>query len=341
MANPSANSKDADTSTRAKYEIGDNIGFINLQGSQYAYDTRSTDLYSNRQNLRSKKVGYTILSCVDYNTQNSCACFYLPLPESMVAPVDYNWSDQSEEALDEFASAALENHGDQHSNIPAANQSVARFLAQRGSEVPGVKGALRAAGLAYNPNQQMYFGGVTFSTATYTFKLAPSSALEATVMYEAAKCIMHMSAPGSTTAGVGDLIAKLGGIAMDFLAPKQEGGDAAAAQARQQEAANQIKKLQGTINRNENGFIENERNAFFTYPPLWDISFHVPTKAGNFIPVMEWKRLCCESCRLEYGSDVKWHADGKPVSVNMTLQLKETVLKTAATFGKVMPTIIP
>ncbi len=337
---PYQDKKDKDASTiKGKYGIPEEPITIDVGGG--VMDRRATGIYKNLGSIRSTRTGYTILSCLGYVTQAQEAVFYLPFPDSIFVPAETSWSENSEEGLAALAGAAGEAAGQASGNVQAgmkaAGQSTAKFLA----DYAPIKAALRSAGKAYNPNNQMYFNGVNFSGGTFTFKLVPKNAVEAMVMYSSARCILALSLPGGDSGELKGVLGSLWDAAKNFLMKggnEEYSAEAAAQAAKYQEEVNQ--RAAALRQKLGNSYVSNFQPAFFSYPPLWDISFHIPTTKKDKT-VFEWRRLALENVRLDLGSgDLKWHDDGMPVSVNMTLQVKETVLKYAGNIEEVMPVII-
>ncbi len=342
---PYQNKKDEDASNiKGKYGIGDNLIDIDLGAGVIAKgDKRATGIYKNLGSIRSTRTGYTILSCLDYVTQCPQAVFYLPFPDSIFVPAETNWSENSEDGLSAAIGMASENGGQQRSNLDAALGAGGQAMAKKLADFAPAKAALRTAGLAYNPNNQMYFNGVNFSGGTFTFKLVPKSAGEAAVMYTSAKAILKLSLPGAAANDVIDVLKRMIGMVQSLFTPGGNDESAKDAAERERKAQEDLKRMSAEINEKISGnhkIIDRFQPAFFSYPPLWDISFHIPTNERDK-PVFEWRRLALENVRLDLGSgDLKWHSDGLPVSVNMTLQVKETILKYAGNIDDVMPVII-
>lgn len=332
--------KTVDSEILAKWSIGENLVMADLGG---VTDKRMTGLYKSRANIRAGRVGYTVLSAVSYKTHQQSASFCLPLPDSISVMSDYSWSEQAEEGFADLASRAAENSGQARGNAQAVSETAARSLVGMVKDNSIAQAFMRHTGVAYNPNNQMYFQGPSFSSVPYTFKLVPKSKNEAIVMYESIKTIVRMTSPGGAGEGVLGVLKKGLDSMMSVIAP---GGT----QGEQQPTPEQIKQSQAEAAKVAQqaaasqgiGHISSAQPAFFTYPPLWDVAFFVPSTdaPAGFRKLLEWKRLACESVRLDLGSDVKWHKDGYPVTISMTLQLKETILRTASTMYQTMPVII-
>ena len=327
-----------------RYTIQPNIVQIPMGGG--VADKRATGIYKNLGSIRSTRTGYTVLSCVDYKSQATNAVFYLPFPDSIFVPAETSWSENSEEGLSGFFGQATDQGGQSKGNVEAGGAALGQEMAKRIADFAPAKAALRTAGLAYNPNNQMYFNGVNFSGGTFTFKLVPKNAVEAAVMYSSAKCILELSLPGAAAGDVLDVLKEIKGIAESFFTRKGNEDFADDAEARQKKVQEDMAKKQAEIldrfrSLHPGGkYLNRFQPAFFSYPPVWDISFHIPTNDQDKT-VFEWCRLALENVRLDVGSgDLKWHADGLPVSMTMTLQVKETVLKYAGNIEDVMPVII-
>ncbi len=331
--------KNVDTETMAKWTIGENIVTADLGGIT---DKRMTGLYKGRANIRAGRVGYTVLSAVNYRTHNQNASFCLPLPDSISIMSDYSWSEQAEEGFADFASRATENGGQARSNKEAGLESGARSLVGMVKDNSIAQAFMRQKGVAYNPNNQMYFQGPSFSSIPYTFKLVPRSRTEAMVMYESAKAIIRMATPGASGNDVlGVLQAGLEALKpLVVKDPQQQGAQPSADDIAKQQAEAVKAVQQAAVAAPTH--ISSAQPAFFDYPPLWDIAFFVPStdSPNGYRKMFDWKRLACESVRLDLGSDVKWHEDGYPVSISMTIQLKETILRTSSTMTQTMPVII-
>lgn len=343
---PYRDNKDKDAPTvDGNYKIPEEYVDIDIGGGVITKgDRRAKGIYKNLGSIRSTRTGYTILSCLDYISQCQQAAFYLPFPDSIFVPAETSWSENSEDDLASFMGKATEAGGQAQSNKDSIGGAAAQFMAKKLADYAPAKAALRTAGMAYNPNNQMYFNGVNFSGGTFTFKLVPKNVTEALVMYSSAKTILHLSLPGARADGVLDILKELWASARTLLLP---GGDPDAAEEaakreaeKQQEIRAKADILNAKLKQNGKGYISTWQPAFFSYPPLWDISFHIPTTKEDKT-VFEWCRLALENVRLDVGSgDLKWHGDGLPVSVNMTLQVKETILKYAGNINQVMPVII-
>lgn len=352
---------DSNTDIFAKYKIPESFVEVDVSGAKgtthvRARTTGSQSLYGNG-GIRATRAGYTTLQPVDYKTHIPVGSFYLPLPDSFYVSADYSWSDKSEEGLAEFVSRLgqraatgekiTEGFGDILDQAAASsarswiNKARSAFAGKSvlGVNVEGAADAfLRGAGLAYNPNKQMYFEGPSFSTAQWNFKFAPKSHTEAQLIYNTAKCIMIMTTPGADGTGIFDIIGALGQGFANYMGG-EFGTPDAAQKAKQSDESTQkaIADMQARLGNF--GYISSAQPAFFTYPVLWDVGFHVPIKGGAK-PVFEWKRLAVTTVKLNFGSNLKWHADGYPVQMDLDFNVTETILRTAANMSLVMPTII-
>ena len=350
-----------DTDIFAKYKIPENFVEVDISGSKQAVKARSTgssSLYGNG-GIRATRAGYTTLQPVNYKTHIPVGSFYLPLPDTFYVTSDYNWSDKSEEGLAEFMSrmgqrAAIGDsilsdlnpaNLNQHATVLARSWINLARNALNGKEIWGIKGDgavdafLRGAGVAYNPNKQMYFEGPSFSTAQWNFKFAPKSAKEAAIIYNTAKCIFIMSSPGADGTGAWDVLGVLGNALKGLLfgADGITGKLTDAPKENEEATAKALQEMQAKMGNF--GYITSNQPAFFSYPVLWDVGFHVTTDSGAK-PVFEWKRLAVATVKLNFGSNIKWHRDGYPVQMDMDFNVQETILRTAANMSLVMPTII-
>lgn len=350
-----------DTNIFAKYKIPNDFVEIDISGSKETAKARitgSSSLYGNG-GIRATRAGYTTLQPVNYKTHIPVGSFYLPLPDSFYIASDYNWSDKSEEGLAEFMSRLGQRAatGDsilsdispqglnQHGTVLARSWINKARSALSGKEPLGLKaeGAvdafLRGAGVAYNPNKQLYFEGPSFTTAQWNFKFAPKSATEAAIIYNTAKCIFIMTAPGADGTGAWDVLGVLGGAAGKLLfgADGLTGELTDAPKENEEATKKAIEEMQAKMGNF--GYITSNQPAFFSYPVLWDVGFHITTENGAK-PVYEWKRLAVSTIKLNFGSNLKWHADGYPVQMDMDFNVQETILRTAANMSLVMPTII-
>lgn len=342
------NKKKADGNpVKGKYEIGDDLIHIDLGGGVLDKGVAKglvKGIYKNLGSIRSARTGYTILTCLDYISQSPKAVFYLPFPDSIFVPAETSWSDSSEDGLAALMGKATEAGGQAQGNLEAMGGAAGQAMAKKLADYAPAKAAMRTIGIAYNPNNQMYFNGVNFSGGTFTFKLVPKNAIESAVMYSSARTILHLSLPGSRADGVMDILKEIWASAQTIFTPS--GDDKAAAEAAKREAEKQqeilakAQELRSKLAQNGAKYISTAQPAFFSYPPLWDISFHIPTDTKDKT-IFEWCRLALENVRLDVGSgDVKWHSDGMPVSINMTLQVKETILKYSGNINDVMPVIL-
>ena len=320
MAEPpkKPNEGNENTEKHAPYKIPEEYQFVDCYG---------------RGSLSSQRVGYTLLSMLNYKTKNACeGTIKFPLPDSFFIPSASTWNAEDEFGLSEFTAKALDlsksgadKQAIANDLIKAAGETSTRYLAKAVLDTQIGKGLLRSQGLAYNPNKQMYYAGPEFGTQPFSFKLMPRNAKEALLMYEVCKFILRCTLPGS--AKLGDEI----GIFLDDLAKKMGAGNPTGNET--------VGNVLGFLNRLGQA-------PFFEYPNLWNIAIFVTQEgrggAGHRIDkcVFEWKTLALVDYRIDFGTNIKWHADGFPTSVTVTMQFTETVLKTAANLDDQMPHII-
>lgn len=345
-----------DTNIFAKYKIPENFFEIDVSdanGKKTGVKIRTTgskSLYGNG-GIRAERAGYTTLQPVEYKTQVPVGSFYLPLPDSFYIASDYSWSDKSEEGLAEFMSRIGQERAagrdlDLKTAFDAAAMGAGRswinkvrtaFAGKEFAKI-NVDGAvdafLRGAGVAYNPNKQLYFEGPSFSTAVWNFKFAPKSASEAAIIYNTAKCIFILTAPGAAGDNTFTLLNRLKDDVLNIFRTQSPEEEKQRNEKATKDALDEMQAKLGTF-----GYISSAQPAFFTYPVLWDVGFHVPTNYGAK-PVFEWKRLAVTSIKLNFGSNMKWHADGYPVQMDMDFNVQETIIRHAANMPLVMPTLI-
>lgn len=332
MAEP--NRTEVTAAYRERYKLGDKFNYIDISGGG------GSNLYASQKNLRADRVGYSILSCLSYRTNCPIGSFILPLPAGLTISSDFSWSEASEDGLSAAGAMLGEGAGRANTALKTAEKGISRWAAKAISDLPGMQGIFRSQGIAYNPNNQMYFQGVSFSQYPFQFKLAPRNASEASQMYLTIKALARLTAPGVKGEGFGGMLDTLlsAGESMLF---KQSQTDEAKQKMKENKAMNQLIQEGQKLMKDTEGAMYNDQPAFFEYPPLWDISIHVPDQnIGQYVPTFQWRRLACTSLRFDYGSNQKWHKDGYPLSIDLTIELKETILKTAQRYDLVMPTII-
>lgn len=302
------------TEKAATYKIPEEYQFVDCYG---------------RGNIYSQRVGYTLLSMVNYKTRTPCGSIKFPLPDTFHIPSVAQWSPEDENGLGELAAKAL----DLSKAGPEGMQGLAeigmeaatRFGAKAVLDTPLVKGLLRSQGLAYNPNKQMYYNGPDFATQQFAFKLMPRNAKEAILMYEVCMILLRCTLPGSASMSdtLGDVIKQIGG---KIGASEEAAADAAA-------------KMQGLLS-----YFKGAQSPFFEYPNLWNLAIFVTQegRSGNPIDkcVFQWNTLALSDYRIDFGTNIKWHSDGYPTNVSVTMQFTETVLRTYQNLREQMPYII-
>lgn len=298
----------------AEYKIPEEYQFVDCYG---------------RGNIYSQRVGYTLLSMVNYKTKAPCGSIKFPLPDTFHIPSVAQWSPEDENGMAEMAAKALDlskGELDKQKLLQLGGEAAVRFGAKAVLDTPLVKGLLRSQGLAYNPNKQMYYNGPDFATQQFAFKLMPRNAKEAILMYEVCKVILCCTLPGSQglTNTLKDVIEQIGG-----KVGQGENAEQVAAMTQQALAALGQSKTE---------------SPFFQYPNLWNIAIFVTQegRSGNPIDkcVFQWNTLALSDYRIDFGTNIKWHADGYPTNVSVTMQFTETVLRTSQTIRTQMPYII-
>lgn len=348
-----------DTNIFQKYKIPDEFVQVDVSGAQGSENIKvrttsgATELYKGTGGIRSTRAGYTSITLLSYKDKRQAGVFYLPLPESFYVAHDYDWSEKSEEGLTELVSRLAQNGGNigLEGIMQAGSQTSARFAFNQlrskleslgdakgtGGPLQGIMdAAMRGAGVAYNPNKQMYFNGPTFSTGQWTFKLVPKSKKEAAIMYNTAKCLMIMAAPGADGNGFFSMLGTLGNMAKNII--WHQSGNAGSPQE-DAETKKAIEDIQAGKVLNSN-FINTQQPVFFSYPNLLNVGFHVTRSDGTTKPIFEWNYLAITSVKMTFGTNMKWHPDGYPVTLDLDLNVTDTVVRTAATMGSIIPTII-
>lgn len=314
---PKTNPPDGgDTAKSPPYKIPEEYTFVDCYG---------------RGSIYSQRVGYTLLSMVDYKTKAACGSIKFPLPDTFHIPSDAQWNSADEDGLNQLAAQALDLSKEGALDPTKAGTIVgdvaARFAAKTVMDMPFVKGLLRSQGLAYNPNKQMYYGGPEFGSQQFSFKLMPRNAKEALLMYEVCKIIYRCSLPGSST-----LSSELGNV-IEQIGSKLGAGQQAT------EWSGKLQQMFGSYD-----VTKGMASPFFSYPNLWNIAIFVTQegRSGHAIDkcVFQWNTLALVNYRIDFGSNIKWHADGFPTSVTVTMQMTETVIKTAQNLDAQMPHII-
>lgn len=313
---PQADGKgNENTEKAATYKIPEEYQFVDCYG---------------RGNIYSQRVGYTLLSMVNYKTKSPCGSIKLPLPDTFHIPSVAQWNPEDESGLAEFTAKAMamdlgKGEITKDSLIQDASQAAIRFGAKAVMDTPLVKGFLRSQGLAYNPNKQMYYNGPDFATQQFAFKLMPRNAKEAILMYEVCKIILRCTLPGSQslTSELSDIIKQIGG---------KIGSDPQSAEQFAQKATGILDSL------------GNVQSPFFQYPNLWNLAIFVTQEGRSGNPtdkcVFQWNTLALSDYRIDFGTNIKWHADGYPTNVSVTMQFTETVLRTYQNLKEQMPYII-
>lgn len=298
----------------AEYKIPEEYQFVDCYG---------------RGNIYSQRVGYTLLSMVDYKTRTPCGSVKFPLPDTFHIPSVAQWSPEDENGMAEFAAEALNLGKPGSTSLKTLKdigiEAATRFGAKAVLDTPLVKGLLRSQGLAYNPNKQMYYNGPDFATQQFAFKLMPRNAKEALLMYEICMIILRCTLPGSQglSQQLGDIIKQIGG-----KLGAQQGAEEAAG------------SVMGFLDK----WIQGVESPFFQYPNLWNIAVFVTQegRSGSAIDkcIFQWNTLAISDYRIDMGTNVKWHADGFPTNVSLTIQFTETVLRTNQNLRNQMPYII-
>ena len=312
---PQADGKgNENTEKAATYKIPEEYQFVDCYG---------------RGNIYSQRVGYTLLSMVNYKTKSACGSIKLPLPDTFHIPSVAQWNPEDENGLGEFAAKALDLSKAGPEGMQRLSElgmeAATRFGAKAVMDTPLVKGFLRSQGLAYNPNKQMYYNGPDFATQQFAFKLMPRNAKEAILMYEVCKIILCCTLPGSQglTSEISDVIQQIGGkIGVD-----------------PQNAEQYAQKTAGFLNA-----LKGVQSPFFQYPNLWNLAIFVTQEGRSGNPtdkcVFQWNTLALSDYRIDFGTNIKWHADGYPTNVSVTMQFTETVLRTYQNLREQMPYII-
>jgi len=297
------------------------------------------------------RVGYTLLSCGDYvmNTYNNgfnkygdnitnSITFVLPLPDGTVSvDTKANWNDTEENGLNEFA-ATMNLGGASKGDLNPVTSGVSKWGLNKVLDLTkeyGLEGAWRGAGVAYNPNTQMYFKDVSLSSFDYTFSMTPKSKEEAAKVKLMAEAINLLMLPGTTKNGSNiNALDQIKSVlsdpnwssAWDNL-QKFELGSAISNVARG--AASFIASgLSGFFNKF--GDLNGLSSPFFSYPGLWTVGIYVIREDNSDFPILEVNRLAMTSCKLDMGGSngVTWHPDGYPTVMELSLDFTETQYRT-------------
>lgn len=315
MANPPENTKDSNTEKLALFKIPETFQYADCYGTGSLY---------------SQRAGYTILQPMDYvgtkpNSTFIATGLRLPLPTNLVIPASMTWSDTEEDGLAELASKALSPNGEnifEKGAKGSLTEGFTRAAAKTFLQSAPAKAALRAVGLAYNPNKQLYFEGVQLEMMPLDFKLIPRSATEAYKMYSICLAILQGALPGSKT----NLTQEIG-TALENLQAAIGGGEG---------------ENPGSKPASPNGNIFGT-SPFFEYPHLWNLGVFVTAKRGNTMVescIFQWNKLAIESVRMPFEGNIKWHEDGYPTQISIAIGFKETEIRTADTLRTYMPTMI-
>lgn len=322
-----------------------NLGGLDGSGKSGGQEIKgSTSLYNGTDGLRANRSGYVTLGAVFYTTQTPNCIFYLPLPDNFYAPLDLIWSENNEE---DFFSEFMTKMGQAGGMGEAGAKGTVDITAMAGARKglaklrelggQGVDAFLRSQGLAYNPNKQLYFEGVSLSSAQWSFNLIPKNKREAEIMYASAKYMMFLSTPGAAGEDALALLGEIGKAAKGLFTQEKQSSE----QQKQDSLKlddEQIKKMEA-LAKNQN-FIGSGQPAFFQYPNLWDFTVYYPMASGKTRKVFEWKRLAITSFRINFGSEQKWHPDGYPLSISLEIGVQETVVRTRASMSKTMPVVV-
>lgn len=325
-----------------KHTINRSNNIIYIEGNEtYSRDTRL-----------GKRIGYTLLECGNY-TENmykknnsidgpNTVTFVLPLPEGSVDfNTSVNWSEESENGLNEaafkFTNGTATNIGDlalkgfkKHRLGRAHNNLSDTFM----------RGAERGMGIAYNPNNQLYFDNVELDSFDYSFQLVPKSKEEANNIQIIIKLINMLILPGASedTNIFKNLTEVLNrgteSITKDF---KNKGKSIDSI------LSGGVTKLISLTSSGLSAFMNYVTGEgygdlaapFFSYPGLWNAEIHLTKNNGteDFL-LLRRKKLAMTSCKLEFGSSngLTWHDDGYPTVMNMSVSFQETQYRTKDTY---------
>ena len=302
------------------------------------------------------RVGYTLLSCGDYraNTHNNGLngnysdktsslttniTFVLPLPDGSVnLDTSVNWNAQEENGFNEVAATMnLPGTGEASKGITGTGvvrSGINKWVQGKAAEMlkdVGLDGGLRGAGIAYNPNNQMYFKDVELSSFDYTFSLTPKSAEEAKKVKMIAEAINLLMLPGTTQNG--DNINFLSAIGACFNAGEGLRGLASGKGTILDTAIKGVVNLFSSgIGWLVNKFADTNglSSPYFSYPGLWNVGIYVIKDDNTDFPILEVTRLAMKSCKLDMGSSngVTWHPDGYPTVMKLSLSFTETQYRT-------------
>lgn len=317
-----------------KYSITLTSEPIDIEGMRYA------------DSPYAKRIGYTLLTCGSYSSNvynngligndnpTNCISFILPMPEGAISfETSANWNEDDEGGMNEAAAAMVSSHGGKTSTSNGGSittSGVGKSLLSAATEMLGkfgVEGAMRGAGIAYNPNKQLYFKGVDLSSLSFDFKLTPKSNAEAIKIKQIVEAINLLMLPGTSSGGsninaLSEIAKNLYGNAkqsnegkgiLDSIVSSVGGGIF--------DAFGTIGSLIGT---------DNLSSPYFSYPGLWTIGVYVTRSGKSDFPVFEHTRLAMTSCSLNIGGSngLTWHSDGFPTTMTISLGFNETQYRT-------------
>lgn len=334
--------------------VNGGIGRINNNNLYFVID----DIEGVRNTYDTYRNGYTILSYYDYNsveTDNSAPIFsfVLPLPDGDISyDSSVSWDTEEEEAFNDFITSTRNN------NLVAASANIAENVIEVGArhylkdilDKTSIvsKGLQRRNGMAYNPNEQVYFNKVNFDSPSFTFTLVPKNQEDSEKYKIFVQLINYLMLPGTNNstfngvlkllstfsqsiAGTGFLgsISKIGEWTHDLLSSGLE------------KISKEVKELYNSGDKNIfGGNPENNTSKmhapFFAYPGLWSIDIYTITSELKANNVLYYKRLVMNSAKLKMGANnnLTWHTDGAPTEMKLDLEFQETVYKTKENYGQ-------
>ncbi len=333
---PKPNTKEPTSEYLAQYRIGDQFQFLDCYG---------------KGSLHSDRAGYVLLIAKDHlsgqhswDSYTSGAAVKLPLPDSLYIPTTVSWKSEDEEGWTEFASQVMQRGGELNRQGFAGMAENAQMLLQAGGQALGRKIAAaflqsgvgkaigRNAGVAYNPNKQMYLEGKEFESINVTFALVPRNSKEANLMYTMCKALNYAILPGGGGAASADVAGLFTKIAEAFAGPEAA-----------QDATASLGAMFGKIPGGQSIGQILGSTPFFTYPNLWDLVVRIPYPDGDGSKertIFRWNSLAMTEVRTQFGTNIKWHPDALPTRIDLTLAFTETIIRVKGNLGDVMPNII-